>query len=273
MEPRSTSLSPEAEGPSPDAVLKAFAQASDDAMLSLDRRGRITSSNHAAERFFGYGASEILGNSSADLFPEHVRADVERVFAQVAAGDWVYHFETEILRKDGMPMPISLSMCPVYEDDHDRPVASIVIARDITEQRLTQATLAEIEARVRESEALAHVGSWLWDVRTGVVQWSDEFHRIHGIDPLDFDGTVEAHLASIHPEDRDRVHAKLEAAVASGKPFEDEYRVVRPDQEVRYIRARAQPTVGSAGTVAGLRGIGQDVSDRHLRVSPGGEGA
>ena len=168
------------------------------------------------------------------------------------AGDRVKHFETEILRKDGMPMPISMSLCPVFDGD-DVPVASVLVARDITEQRLAQATLAEVEARVRESEAMAHVGSWLWDLRTGAVQWSDEFHRIHGVDPLDFDGTFESHIGTVHPEDRDRVRARYRASrSSSGRPFEDEYRVVRPDHEIRIVHARAQPTIGSAGTVLGL---------------------
>jgi PAS domain S-box-containing protein len=244
-----------------EALLEAFTEASDDAMLSLDGCGLVMSWNHAAERCFGYSSAEILGRPSSALFPEHVRPDVEVRLAQVHAGDRVYHFETEIHRKDGMPMPISVSMGPIY-DALQTPVASIVIARDITEQRLAQAALAEIEARVRDSEALAHVGSWLWDRRTGVVQWSDEFHRMHGIDPLDFEGTLDAHLAVIHTGDRGRVQAELEAAIVSGQPFDDEYRIVRPDDVIRSVRARGQPTVGSAGEVVGLRGIGQDVTDR-----------
>jgi PAS domain-containing protein len=120
----------------------------------------------------------------------------------------VSHFETEILRKDGMPIPISLSLCPVHGAGGEL-VSSVVIARDITEQRLAQAALAEVEARVRESEALAHVGSWLWDLRTGTVQWSDQFHRIHGVDPVDFGGTLEAHLDAIHADDRNRVQSAV----------------------------------------------------------------
>src|ERR1700736_6262779 len=99
---RLTSQSPASQAPPAEVVLTAFAQASDDAMLSLDRDGRITSWNHAAERFFGYSADEIIGKASTDLFPDHVRADVEVVLARVAAGDGLYHFETEILRNDGM---------------------------------------------------------------------------------------------------------------------------------------------------------------------------
>ena len=177
------------------------------------------------------------------------------------AGDRVDHFETEILRKDGMPVPISLSLCPVLGDD-GVPAAVVLIARDITEQRLAQARLAEVEARVRDSEALANVGSWLWDLRTGAVQWSDEYHRIHGVDPLAFDGTLDAHLQVIHVDERDSVRAAMEASVESGRAFEHEYHVVRPDEAVRAVHARGQPMIGSDGAVVGLRGIGQDVTDR-----------
>jgi PAS domain S-box-containing protein len=256
---------------SPAALLYAFVETSDDAVVSHDAGGNVTTWNHTAERLFGYPAEEILGEPYGMLYPAHVRDDVRIVIERVMAGDTVKHFETEILRKDGMPIPISLSLCPVFDGD-DEPVASILIARDITEQRLAQATLAEVETRVRESEAMAHVGSWLWDLRTGAVQWSDEFHRIHGVDPLEFDGTFESHIASVHSDDQSRVRAAIEESVVTGRPFEDEYRIVRPDREIRIVHARAEPTVGSAGSVLGLRGIGQDVTDRRTDGTDQGAG-
>jgi len=246
---------------SPRALLDAFVEASDDALISHDIDGMITSWSHTAERLFGYRSTEILGKHSTLLFPKHSRDAIRELFDTVMAGDRVSHFETDVLRKDGMPLPISLSLCPVFEGG-GAPVASVLVARDITEQRLAQAALGEVDARVREGEAMAHVGSWLWDLRTGAVQWSDEFHRIHGIDPLDFDGTLEAHLRCIHVDDRERVRAAIEDSVAKDRPFEEAYRIVRPDKETRSVHARAQTAMGSAGTVVGLRGIGQDVTDR-----------
>lgn len=245
-------------------LFEAFVETSDDAVVSLDAEARIASWNRSAERVFGFVEAEMLGERSTILFPEHLRSELEVVFETVMAGDRVDHLETEIQRKDGMPIPISLSMCAVF-DAKSSLVASLLVARDITEQRLAQATLAEIEARLREAEALAHVGSWLWDLRTGVVQWTDELHRIHGVEPRAFDGTLDAHLASVHPEDRDRVRAQMENSVAVGRPFEAEYRVVRPGGEQRWVYERAEPTIGSAGTVVGLRGIGQDVTERPTR--------
>lgn len=243
------------------AILEAFVETSEDAVFSQDLEGRITSWNRSSERIFGYPRDEILGQSSTMLFPEHLRSETQQVFDTVIAGDRVDHYETEIKRKDGMPIPISLSLCPLFQAN-GLLTASVLIARDVTEQRLAQATLAEIETRIREGEALAHVGSWLWDVRTGTVQWTDELHRIHGVDPLDFEGTLDAHIDRIHAEDQARVWRGLTEAVASGHPFEDEYRIIRPGGEMRWVYARAEPTVGSAGDVVGLRGISQDVTSR-----------
>jgi PAS domain S-box-containing protein len=244
-----------------DALFEAVADTSDDAIFCQDRAGRIARWNRSAERIFGFPASEVIGKRPGELFPAHLRAEVDGILATVLAGDQVRQFESEIERRDGLPVPISLSVSPVLDDER-RPVASLAIARDITEQRLTQAALAEIETRVRESEAMAHVGSWLWDVRTSSVQWSLELHRIHGVDPLEFEGTFAAHLARVHPDDRDRVATALADAIDGNRSFEARYRVTRPDGPVRLLHACAHPTTGSDGVVTGLRGIAQDVTER-----------
>ena len=102
-----------------------------------------------------------------------------------------------------------------------------LVARDITEQQLAQANLAEMERRLSEAEAYAHTGRWMWDVATGAVQWSDELHRIFGIDPMDFEGTIEAHLARVHPDDLAALKAAMDQSLVTARPFDTELRVVR----------------------------------------------
>jgi len=248
-------------------LLEAFAEASSDALFGVDVDGRVVTWSRGAERVFGFPGPGIVGHHVDELFPDHLRPELNRLFDAVAGGDAVERIETEIRRRGGMPIPISLTMSPLVADD-GRVVGSVAVAQDITEKRLAQATLAEVEARLREGEALAHVGRWLWDVGTGAVQWSEEFHRIHDVDPLDFAGTFDAFMACIHPDDRHRIRAEMEQAVTSGRRFEDEYRAVRRDGEVALVYARADPMVGSADVVVGLRGIGQDVSGRTRRDAP-----
>jgi PAS domain S-box-containing protein len=253
------------------AILEAFAEASSDALLSHDLEGRITTWNRSAERVFGYLEHEILGEPTDALFPAHLRGELGQLYVTVVAGDRVDHLETEAQRKDGMPIPVSLCIRAIV-DEGGRAVGAVSIVQDITEKRVAQATLAEVEARLRGGEAQAHVGRWLWDVGTDAVQWSDELHSIHGLDPLEFAGTLEAHLACAHPDDRPRVRDAMTSAVSTGRPFDAEYRIVRPDGEERRMYVRAEPTLSSAGAVVGLRGIGQDVTDGG-RLTPGRRGS
>ena len=241
------------------AVLEAFVDTAGDGMFSIDTAGRIAIWNHAAARLFGYDAADVVGTEWGALFPEHRRHGLKVVFDAVAAGDRVDHYETEIDRREGMAVPVMVSLRGVFHCDAH--LGSVAVVRDVTEQRLAQAMLAEAEARLREGEALAHVGRWQWDVATDAVQWSDEFHRIHGVDPLDFDGTFDAHLACIHEADRARVRTAVHNAIATGRAMNEGYRIVRPDGEVRSIHTRAEPTIDSAGDVVGLRGVGQDITE------------
>lgn len=246
---------------SSDALLRAVIEASDDAVVTHDPAGVLTSWSRTAERFFGFTPAEIVGQPFVTLFLGHEHDAVSAVVDAVLTGDPVTRFETVARRKGGMSMAVSISAQPVF-DEHESPVAALVVVRDVAEQRLAQAALAEVESRIRDSEAMAQMGSWLWDVGTGAVQWSDECHRIHGVDPLDFLGTFASHIEVIGTDDRDRVQAAMNAAVDSARAFDEHYRVARPDGTVRSIHARARPAIAPNGAVLALRGIVQDVTNR-----------
>jgi len=238
----------------PDRVLAAVLDASNHAVFSCATDGRIASWNRAAERIVGHAAGDIIGTTLVSLFPAHLRSEIERLGEAVDAGEGVDRMLVEIVRKDGMTIPIALSLRPVA--GRDGSIAGcMVVVDDMTETRLAQAALAEVEARFQEWEALAHVGRWLWDVGTDSVQWSIELHRLHGVEPIDFDGTLAAHLACLHPDDRARVRALMERAVESVHSFDDVYRVIQPDGETTWFEVRAEPTISSAGVVVGLRGV------------------
>jgi PAS domain S-box-containing protein len=243
----------------PALLLDAIVDLSDDAIVLCGLNGHITSWGESAERLFGRSAADVLDGHFHQLFPRHLRSEVDGLIATVVAGERVRHFETEAHRPDGMPLPVSLSLCTVT-DDEAQVVGTIVVAHDVTEQHLTQATLAEVESRVEEGEALAHVGTWLWDMRTGVVQWSAEFHRIHGVEPTEFEGTLDSFFNFIHQDDKAKVRGAMDAAVASGQPFDLEYRVPSTSRHDVIVEVRAQPMFGSDGSTIGLRGIGQEVA-------------
>jgi PAS domain S-box-containing protein len=259
----------------PEALLSLVVDLTDDAVISCDATSTVSFFSESAERLFGCASADIVGGSVLTLFPVHLADEMDRLFSTVVAGERVRHFESEIVRPDGLPIPVSLSLAPVPDAPTTRRAQCehgwVMVARDVTEQHLAQATLAEIDSRLEESEALSHTGSWLWDLRTDAVQWSLEFHRIHDIDPLDFPGTFEAYMDLIDANDRDTVRTAMTRSVEASTPLDLEYRTLDADDKTRVIRIIANTTLGSDGKAVGLRGIGQDVSDQSNQ-RPGGDG-
>ncbi|HEY4410383.1 MAG TPA: EAL domain-containing protein [Acidimicrobiia bacterium] len=243
------------------ADLVAIVERSSDAILTCDRAGRLLTWNRSAERLWGWGPGEALGRPAVDLlFPERLRARAARLADRVLAGEALEDVEIESRRRDGHPVDLTVNCFPLVDGSGAVRGASL-IARDVSEQRLYQRTLAESEARLREAEALAHAGMWLWDTATDTVQWSDELHRIFGLQPRQFDGRLVGHLAPVIPEDRERVAEAMSAALRTGDDLDLAYRIARPSGEVRWISARGTVTTDSSGQPVGLRGICQDVTE------------
>src|SRR5262249_3228960 len=118
-------------------LLAAMIESSDDAILSKDLGLRITSWNRAAERMFGYTASEAIGESIMIIFPESRPGEEEGVMQAIQSGEKVEHYEAEGRRKDGTVIPVSVSISPIH-DGAGRMVGMSGIVRDITRQRAAE---------------------------------------------------------------------------------------------------------------------------------------
>ncbi len=214
--------------------------------------------NAAAEQLLGYSRDELLQMGPADILdPDELPrlSEVRRQFE--AAGAW--RGEWRLRRKDG-------SIVPVEATSTRHKIGGRVLHqgffRDITERKRIEQALAQREAQLAEAQRLARLGSWELDLATGRVSCSDEFYRILGLDPPAVPPTLDAVLASVHPEDRPCVRSLVAGIVRTGGPIERHARVVRPNGEVRFIHGQGALVRDGAGRPARLVGIIQDVTER-----------
>jgi diguanylate cyclase (GGDEF)-like protein/PAS domain S-box-containing protein len=126
-------VSHEVEARAARELLSAVVESSDDAILTKDSGGVITSWNRGAERLYGYTAQEAVGSRISILEPPELQGQQEEITRQVFAGQPLHHFVTERLRKDGSRISVSLTISPV-RDANGRIVMASVIARDVTER-------------------------------------------------------------------------------------------------------------------------------------------
>ena len=154
--------------------LAAIIESSDDAIISKDLNGTITSWNVAAERLFGYKHDEIVGQSILTLIPLDRRHEEPRILGRIRRGERIDHYETVRQRKDGTLLNISVTVSPL-KDKNGKIIGASKIARDITERtrserrRNAQYAVASLlagswsigEAGPRVIEAVATVGNWI----------------------------------------------------------------------------------------------------------------
>jgi PAS domain S-box-containing protein len=138
------------------ASLAAIVEFSDDAIITKDLTGIITSWNNGAERIFGYKAAEIIGKPVSTLIPEDRQNEEPGILDRISRGIRIDHYETIRRRKDGTFLHISLTVSPV-RDANGRIIGASKIARDISELRKVRDALAasreDLEQRVAERTA------------------------------------------------------------------------------------------------------------------------
>jgi PAS domain S-box-containing protein len=143
--------------------------------------------------------------------------------------------------------------------------ALLVLAREETALCRAQSELARMEARLRQLERIAHLGSYAYDLRRGRAWWSDEAYRIAGLEPGAAEPSYETGLALVHPEDRERIHQAVTEAKRRGGPYSNEYRIVRPDGSVRIVHSNGQVLLDEQGQAVEFVATLQDVTE--LRAS------
>jgi PAS domain S-box-containing protein len=128
----------------------AIVDSSDDAIISKDLTGIITSWNQGAQRLFGYTAAETIGKPVTILIPPDRLEEEPKILARLRRGERVDHFETLRRRKDGSLIDISLTISPV-KDKQGKVVGASKIARDITERKKAEAEQERIEDELRRA--------------------------------------------------------------------------------------------------------------------------
>ncbi|WP_406858583.1 response regulator [Alsobacter sp. KACC 23698] len=141
------------------------------------------------------------------------------------------------------------------------------------ERRVAERT-AELEAstrRLTESEqrrslamAAGSMGSWDWNVATGDYAWDAGQYRIYGVDPAQFRPTRETVAALVHPDDRAAVRRATGDALRSGRTSRAEFRIVRPDRQVRWCITSGATTFDADGRPVRMSGVTYDITERKL---------
>ncbi len=136
------------------------------------------------------------------------------------------------------------------------------VAARTAELEASAARLIDSEQRRTLALMAGSMGSWEWDGATGQLTWDDGQCRICGVDPASFTVSTQSAKALIHPDDYDRLLSASTPVLRNGKPFQSEFRVRRPNGEVRWCMGTAIATVDASGRTLRVTGVTVDITER-----------
>jgi PAS domain S-box-containing protein len=168
--------------------------------------------------------------------------------------------EHRIVRPDG-EVRIVHSVAAVKRDAAGQPYEMFGVTQDITDRKRAEQALKQSQFYLSEGQRLAHIGSWAFN-ESGHY-WSDELYKIYGWDPQNGAPTVEHYLALIHPQDRASMAETIKRMQEEHRGFDKIERIIRPDGQLRYIRAVAVPVM-EQGLFKGFIGTTMDVTEQEL---------
>lgn len=165
----------------------------------------------------------------------------------------------------------ALQLVPIFSEDSVKSMMDFFLrlAQLIGEMGLTRKELEEGNQKLHKSEERLHlaaqaatIGIWDWDVVNNKLLWDDSMYTLYGIRKEDFSGAYSAWSATLHPEDRQRAKAEIQVALRGEREYTPEFRIIRPDGAVRFIKAASQIFYDKNGTPLRMIGANLDITER-----------
>ena len=236
------------------------------AVYTCDASGRILLYNQAAEMLWRQrpdadanvwcGSFEILSPDGTKL-PHH---ECPMAIA-IKEGRPVRGVEITVRRPDGELRNVLPYPSPVI-NEQGIVTGGINVLIDITERKQAEEKISTSERMLAQSQQMAGVGGWEWDIQSDKIIWTDELFHIYGVEPGSFDLNFENFLKAIHPQDKDRVRSVIEYAFDDHGPFHFQYRIVHAIGVVRTLRTKGEVVVDKHGKAIIMRGVCADITEK-----------
>jgi PAS domain S-box-containing protein len=216
------------------------------------------------------GGREVVGKPITQALPEVIEQGFVDLLDQVFRDGVAYRADSTPVRlrrgtAEGETRLLDFVYQPI-KDANGLTTDIFVVANDVTERATAEAALRESEERLQLAlDSSVGVGTWFWDVPANRVTADARFLKLYGVAMAPGEGApVEAFFVNLHPDDRPVLEAQIAEALATGGDFDAEYRLVQPDESIRWVSAQGRPILDADGHPLRFPGVSFDITERKL---------
>lgn len=229
-----------------------------DIYYETDKEGFITDISPSIARHSGYQVHEIIGQSSFFFYED--ASIFEQLINTLRVNKEVIDFEVQLKTKDKRVIFVSLNAQLIFGPD-GMVTGTRGTMRDITDRKLAKQEIEKSEARLKQTQITAKVGSWELEPETMLIKWSDELYALTGIEKQSDKITLDQQLDIVFPEDRPVILRTINQLMSNKEQTMAEFRVQLPNGKNRYIKILANPVVSDNQKVTHVLGTAMDISE------------
>ena len=255
------------------AVLDAVLNSMQEGLIVVTSNGKFLLHNRAAARLFPLAAAPVL----PELWPEHFgiyhpdgttlyrAADLPLVRSALGASEG----QSLVRVRNALVPEGRLLQCTWHDVRGETVQGGLVMFTDVTELQELQAAqaahyaqLEEAQRKLIEAQRIGRIGNWELDLQTGRLVWSDQVFELFGIERKEFGGDLQSLEKLVHPDDRGLLKPARDRALLESEVMEVEYRVVKPDGAIAWMREVGETRRNAAGEPVWYGGMVQDITHR-----------
>ncbi len=226
-----------------------------DGVVILDQDYAVYMGNSRFSRMLGYENDELsklhIWDWESSLSPEQVMKASKSIL------DKCVHFKSNLKKKDGSQVSVGINV-KAFLNNNDQ-IWQICICRDLNQRKKIESDLIRSQRNLIETQKIAHIGTYEFNLKKNELWWSDELYRIYGLENKDL--SSGKFLDYVHPDDRERLQ---KAQDDERDDYYIEYRIIRPDGDVRYLSTFVGKHEYRNGERYLIRGTSQDITKQKL---------
>ncbi|MBT7941841.1 MAG: PAS domain S-box protein, partial [Alphaproteobacteria bacterium] len=231
--------------------------------------------NDALCNLMGYSREEVMELTWIDLTHPDDIYDNARLFedAVLGSGPKAYSLDKRFIRKDGSILHTTINVQSIREAD-GTPKYNVLFIQDVSEQKRAEQEILALKEKEQKQElskyqqrlelalSSANFGTWVRQYDDDTVIWDSRTEAIFGFEPGAFEGTMDAVLDKIHPDDHEIVNAAYKQSVTSDTSYDIDYRIILTSGEIRHVASRAAVIKDEEGRPTQITGVLLDVTER-----------